>query len=203
MEHTSKDDGYSDPWERLKEEKKLRIQKNKKQQEINLRKNYSNDKNKSLSTIDLSTIPKKKHNKFNNLHKDISAKSLHHVDIALQIAQNSTNSMGKYDKKLKNEPRKKLSLSKKELNITHDPIEEKKHSLSIAKKILGKVTEDEALNIQHAIHAIKASDIKSGEIISSQKVLNTRKRKEIIKKLSKSGKRSTKSISKKRSGKKK
>eukprot|EP00456_Euglypha_rotunda_P074993 TRINITY_DN6905_c0_g1_i3.p1 TRINITY_DN6905_c0_g1~~TRINITY_DN6905_c0_g1_i3.p1 ORF type:complete len:376 (-),score=71.50 TRINITY_DN6905_c0_g1_i3:22-1149(-) len=135
-----------DPWAQLKKERKERVAANKAKQLKNLKRAEGP---RLPGTIDLTTaIPVKptkgKKNKLNGVEK---GKPKHHVDVALKVAQVSTASMGKFDKKVYNEPtRPKLKakqtnqklghLKTKSTGATVSLSSEKEKSLSVLSKVL-------------------------------------------------------------------
>lgn len=157
-----KDNPNADPWTLLDMEKKANVGKNKKQQEKNLQFADVTQRKGSAPVMDLSTaIGKHRPGKRNAQHKEAKDKS--HVDIALQIAQKSTNSMGKFDKLRKGEDRVKHKTRSEMGKLNKYSAEQSQHQ-KVMKKVLGKVTEQEALKLQKAMHAVGATSVAKGEV---------------------------------------
>jgi len=130
----------------IKKRKKERVSANKAKQLKNIKKAQGP---RLPGTIDLSTaLPvKPTKGKKNQMNGEKKGKSNRHVDIALKLAQVSTASMGKFDKRVSNEPnRPQLKAKQTNQNQRHlktkgrsEPVSlssEKEKSLSVLSKVL-------------------------------------------------------------------
>lgn len=162
IDHNENDDSLVDPWTRMRQEKKARVEKNKKQQEANIRMATTGSRKGGLNSLDLSSVVgQEKPGKRNAKHKSKKEKS--HLDVALAVAQTSTNSMGKFDVKRKGEPTIKAPKKKSNIASLQTYSNEKSQSANVLKKVLGKVKEKDAVNVDRAMHSIKAMDMQAGE----------------------------------------
>eukprot|EP00455_Lapot_gusevi_P018103 TRINITY_DN1981_c0_g2_i1.p1 TRINITY_DN1981_c0_g2~~TRINITY_DN1981_c0_g2_i1.p1 ORF type:complete len:341 (+),score=120.80 TRINITY_DN1981_c0_g2_i1:67-1089(+) len=160
LDHKEGADVSVDPFTALKQEKKDRIAKNKKQQLNNLRRAEGD---RLPGTIDL-TSAKELAGQHGGAAKRSKTSNKRHVDVALEIAQGSTASMGKFDRRFDNEPT--LKASKQARTLVGTEKNEKDHMMSIYNKIVGKdpvYNKDQAANIQMSMdqksrHSKKQSD---------------------------------------------
>ncbi len=162
IEAKPSDDGSVDPWTKMKNEKKQRIEKNSKQKQKNLE---AASGQRLPGTIDLTTALKSagavKPGKRNQNGK---TKAKHHVDVALGVVGKSTASMGRFDGASKRfasiDPGVKLKAQNPRRD--HIPVAaEKKQSLAVLQKIMGRETDD-----KHKFNHAKAADV---HIARSQK----------------------------------
>jgi len=116
--------------------KKERVTKNKKQQLANLK---TASGNRIPGTIDLTTAAPQKIPKRNQ--KNVKQKQ--HLDLALELAQKSTASMGKFDELRYSETAPKMPKNPtRETELHRSIAEEKKQSISVLNKILGKQNDE-------------------------------------------------------------
>jgi len=130
------DDPTADPWASLQRKKAERVTKNKKQQSANQLAAASGSR--LPGTIDLTTAVKAAGGR--TPKKSGGKKAGHgHVDMALALAQHSTASMGKFDTLRKTEPAIKAPRSvKHDAEFGKSLAAEKKHSIALLTKVLGK-----------------------------------------------------------------
>lgn len=109
IEHREGDDPSVDPWTKAKQDRKARSDKNAKQQAANVMR-AAPGAHRVPGAIDLTSTPQFVNKlaasaaKGGNKRTEQPSKS-HHVDLALRAVQQSTASMGKFDKKSVIEPR--------------------------------------------------------------------------------------------------
>jgi regulator of ribosome biosynthesis len=138
-EHNPNDDPEIDPWTKMKQDKKERVAKNKKQQQKNI--NVAAGKRRLPGAVDLTSVVGKSQSRTAGKQKPT-----HHVDVALRMSQHSTASMGRFDEERKREPSRKASQryaaqpeSNKRSSNTHVGVrEEKQASLAMLDQLLGK-----------------------------------------------------------------
>eukprot|EP00461_Guttulinopsis_vulgaris_P003513 UN03514 len=172
-----------DPWTILEMEKKERVGKNKKQQDRNLQFATATQRKGSAQVLDLSTaIGKVKPGKRNAQHKEKKGPS--HVEVALNIAQKSTNSMGKFDILRKGEQRVKHKTKSNIQALNKYSTEQNQHQ-KVMKRVLGKVTENEALKLTKAMHAVGANTLGKGEVTTLKAVKAKKKLSEKMQKAQK------------------
>lgn len=122
------DDGL-DPWTRAQREKRERVDKNKKKQVRNLER-ASGDR--VPGTLDLAAATGKR-------SKGKKRKVARHAEVAVEIAQKSTASMGKFDKLNKYEPDiKKKSKPRRDAEFQKSFSAEKSSVLKAMEKVVGK-----------------------------------------------------------------
>jgi len=127
------DDNKEDPWTTASKEKKDRINKNKKQQLRNVKTALKKAPGKRLDgTIDLSAAKAG----VSGGSKAGTKKQKSHVDVTLELAQKSTASMGRFDKKRSYEPEIKLFKTHKDADKSSISAE-KSSSMSIFNKLMG------------------------------------------------------------------
>jgi regulator of ribosome biosynthesis len=152
IEHKEGDDPNTDPWTRMRQEKKARIEKNEKQHNRNL---SAASGNRLPGTIDLASAFPSKEKKTHSDKKrakmeEKPAKKDHHVELALKVAQRSTASMGKFDSVRRGEKAVKISAGDA-VHQQADVKAEKARSLNMLNKILGKSeTDGERVNLNKA-----------------------------------------------------
>lgn len=171
IEQKANDDDTTDPWKKLRDEKKERVAKNKKQQLKNLQ-SASGDR-VLPGSIDLSSAAGKLTGKRNQQGK-LKAKS--HTDIALEVAQRSTNSMGKFDKKRAGEPSIRPAKKARRDNELQKPMEEKKQNQSVLNRVLGKQEESDKLFLSRAVHELGLNNIQKGELKTGGKGTSSSKK---------------------------
>eukprot|EP00475_Leptophrys_vorax_P011444 TRINITY_DN17989_c0_g1_i1.p1 TRINITY_DN17989_c0_g1~~TRINITY_DN17989_c0_g1_i1.p1 ORF type:complete len:396 (-),score=146.29 TRINITY_DN17989_c0_g1_i1:89-1276(-) len=166
MEHRAGEDASVDPWTKLKQEKKERVSKNKQQQVKNL---IAATGHKLPGSIDLSSALKaskpaakqaKIEKKQSETKSDGMAKA-EHAKVALRLAQQSTASMGKFDKLNKGEPEPKQSRISKKASLVQKVKKAaaagEKAKLTVASEkdaslqLLSRVLEPPKLNVQKAV----------------------------------------------------
>jgi len=125
------DDGSIDPWTKMEMEKKERVAKNKKQQLRNLK---AATGNRAPGTIDLTSAA--------GLTPSKKGKTKSHVDVALQVAQRSTASMGKFDPHRPAEPARKPERQQKRDELQFNSAAERAQNLSVLNRVLGKTPKE-------------------------------------------------------------
>jgi len=142
IEFKEGDDPKIDPWTKAHEEKKDRAAWNKNKKDMNLKAAAGDRLPGTLdlaSAIDASS--KKKFLKKRNQER----KKKGHVDQAIAIMQHSTVSMGKFDKKMKHEPKqraRKEKAKKSKMNFK----QERSENLDVLSSILGRTSEKNVVN---------------------------------------------------------
>lgn len=174
FEHKSNDMSTDDPWTKLKKERKVRREQNRRSQLMNLQSAYGD---RISGTIDLqSALNFKKRNPGKRFLKQQSKNSVRkygHLNAALNIAQHSTASMGKFDVLNKNEPKPKLKANaKKSVEYLQRNRNTKLFQMKFGKKAFGKKErekqheimfqifgkkQENAFNVQKAAHSAKIS----------------------------------------------
>jgi regulator of ribosome biosynthesis len=165
IEQKANDTDTTDPWKKLRDEKKERVEKNKKQQLNNLKK--ASGARVLPGSIDLSSAAGVSRGKRNQLNSDKGSKKNSHLDIALGVAQKSTNSMGKFDKLRHGEPSIKAAKKARKDNILQVASEEKKQSMAVLSKVLGKQEEKDKLFLNKAISDLGLHNLQKGELRGS------------------------------------
>jgi regulator of ribosome biosynthesis len=164
----AKENPSLDPWSILDMEKQQRVGKNKKQQAKNMELSATTQRKGSAPVMDLSSvIGANRPSKRNAQHKTKELKT--HVDVALAIAQKSTNSMGKFDKLRKGEERVKHKKASDMVALGNYDNERKLHQ-NVMRKVLGKEKEGNALNVQKAMHALGVTSIDKGEVRTARAI---------------------------------
>lgn len=173
-EHRPSDDPSVDPWTRMKLEKKERVAKNKRQHVQNL---IAASGQKLPGTIDLASIVKsskpdyaqKSASKRGPKHTTAGMARADHAKVALHLAQQSTASMGKFDKLHSDEPQPKQSRIIKKAPISRRVLhEQRKKSAQTGNKaldgeknvslhLLSKVLETPKVNVNKAVQMNKRS----------------------------------------------
>jgi regulator of ribosome biosynthesis len=165
MEHKEGADPSEDPWTKLKQEKKERVAKNQKSQVRNL---LAASGQKLPGAIDLASAIKaakpapKQHKMEKNKKGEDGMAKAQHAKAALHLAQQSTASMGKFDKLNKDEPQpkqsriaKKASLVKKHSKKKPNSAPDKKATIDTEKnaslQLLSRVLEPPKVNVQKAV----------------------------------------------------
>jgi regulator of ribosome biosynthesis len=167
VEH--KGEGADDPWTREERERKERVAKNEKQRQRNILRAAGGDR--VPGTLDLTSVRPAKRLKRGAAKDDgedaaemaalgksapAAAKASHHVDVALQVAQRSTASMGIFDGELRNEPKRKLPRDAP--RATAPPVDvksERQFSLKLLKRIVGGDEGDE-VDLSRAVSRVQA-----------------------------------------------
>mmetsp|Transcript_34914 Transcript_34914/g.84438 ORF Transcript_34914/g.84438 Transcript_34914/m.84438 type:complete len:301 (+) Transcript_34914:341-1243(+) len=130
-----------DPWTRARKEKKERVEKNTKKHKRNLQAAAGD---RLPGTIDLGSAIPTKQNKKNK------KKSAHHVQVALNLAQKSTASMGKFDELNKYEPKiKKKKSAKRDAEFQRDSQAEKASLMKVMQKVVGN---EDGYNVNKAVN---------------------------------------------------
>lgn len=146
---------FEDPWTRLAKEKKERVKKNKEQQLANIIRAAPKQSARVPGAIDLSSVVEPKKIKRAEKRK----KPMNHTDIALSIAQRSTPSMGKFDKKFKHEPASKplpLMVNKSEREAVRTDINsEKKQSMNVLDKLFRHEEESEKFDARKGVNQMQ------------------------------------------------
>jgi len=159
----------ADPWAELKKEKKERVEKNKRNQESNIRAVTGGKRKNIPGNLDLaSLLGNQRPAKRNQQHKE--RKVLTHAEVALAVAQKSTNSMGKFDVKRRGEPELKAARIKRQDHVLARPDVARAQQASIMKKVLGKVKESEAIAVNRAAASVGADKVKKGEVVFSKNI---------------------------------
>lgn len=142
IEFKEGDDPSIDPWTKALQTKKDRQAWNKNKQKLNL-KAAAGDR--LSGSIDLSTAIEA-NSKSNFLKKrGRQRKKKGHVDQAISIAQQSTVSMGKFDKKLKYEPKQKKRKQKaKQSKMSFK--QERSGNMDLLNNLLGRSSEKSVIN---------------------------------------------------------
>lgn len=178
IDHKDGDD-LEDPWTKMRNAKKARVTKNKQQQEANIRMATTGSRKEAPNTLDLSSVVgPARAGKRNAQHKTKKGKS--HLDVALSVAQLSTNSMGKFDVKRKGEPTIKAPRVKSGMTEPHN---EKSTAANVLKKVLGRVKEKDSVNMDRAMASIHAMDMKKGEITTAKGIESRRNLKDKLTKV--------------------
>lgn len=162
---SSKDEIGDDPWTKLEREKKERVTKNKSQQVANIKRNLTATKgaNRVEGAIDLSKAREASRGGGQST-KEKKSKKDHHVDVALQVAQRSTASMGVHDRARYGEPKQApLERGRAATDRTHS--EEKKSSLDMLNIMMGGGKE-EAKNFSAAKAANSILQTEAGRQLS-------------------------------------
>jgi len=151
IEFKEGDDPNIDPWTAAIEKKKDSVAWNKNKQKMNLQAAAGQ---RLPGSIDLSTAIEigSKKNFLNKRNKQRKKKG--HVDQAISIVQNSTVSMGKFDKKMKHEPNKKMRKGKaKKSKMSFK--EERNGNMDLLSTVLGRSSGKE----KHVVNTDKLANI--------------------------------------------
>lgn len=142
VEHKEGDDPSVDPWTKMVQERKEKIQKNKKKQENNLRAAVGQ---RVPGTLDLTSLKQP---------KKIQSKKLTHVDIALATAQRSTASLGKHDRYFAGEPIPKRKIKVTNEDLSRSVSNEKQQNLKLLTRIVGS-SESDNIDMTRAVNHVQ------------------------------------------------
>jgi regulator of ribosome biosynthesis len=136
--HKEGDDLTVDPWTKMEEEKKERIGKNKKQQLNNIKSNLKENqvKDRVPGAIDLAAAAETLAGPTGR-KAGTALKEKKHVDKALELAQKSTASMGRFDKFKKGETAPKMQAAPRNPEVEVSVQAERKQSLKVLDRIMG------------------------------------------------------------------
>jgi regulator of ribosome biosynthesis len=161
MEHKEGDDASVDPWTKMKMEKKERVAKNERQRTQNL---IAASGQKLPGNIDLaaavkSSKPLAKQEKLEKKQVSEMKSKLENTKVTLHLAQQSTASMGKFDRLQNDEPAPKQSrIAKKAPAI----LQKKQNSAAsagnslqgekdVSMKLLNRILEPSKVNVKKAV----------------------------------------------------
>jgi len=123
--------GAEDPFILEKMKKQERVQRQKKREDINRRRAVADDAKDLPATVDITT--------------NAPRRQKHSIEKALQLAQKSTASLGRFDKLHSDEP----AIKRKPKFAPLNPAEEHKHNLKMVERVLKKTNAD-ALDVDRA-----------------------------------------------------
>ena len=151
-----------DPWTKADMDKAARKQKNKKQHGKNVE-YHSASGVRIPGTIDLgsASINANINNKKLLSHSDKITNNTH-VDNALNIVQNSTASMGRFDKVHPDQPEPKRRHIKQDAQLQHNAAAEKQLNMNVLENIFGRddrggEKERTSLNVDKAVRQVKST----------------------------------------------
>jgi len=143
IEFKEGDDPTIDPWTAALEKKKDSVAWNKNKQIMNL-KAAAGDR--LPGSIDLGSAIEATSKKQFLQKRNKQRKKKGHVDQAIAIAQQSTVSMGKFDKKLKHEPKQKKRKQKAKASKMNFK-SERSGNMDLLSSVLGRSTEKSVVNV--------------------------------------------------------
>lgn len=152
-----------DPWTRAEQEKAANRAKNNSKQQKNIE-YHSAAGQRVPGTIDLGSaaLNANLHNK--KFVKQAGKHAGTHVDHALAAVQQSTASMGKFDKHVDNEPEQKRRNVKQDAVLTNAAAE-KQHNLSVLQNLFGRETaeqkREQSLDVDKAVRQVKSNEDKT------------------------------------------
>ncbi len=162
VEHKGGEDESVDPWTKMKMEKKERVAKNQRQRTQNL---IAASGQKMPGNIDLAAAvkaskPLAKQEKLEKKKVSEVKSKLENTKVALHLAQQSTASMGKFDRLQNDEPAPKQSriakrapaiLQKKKQNDSASGATSLQGEKDVSMKLLNRILEPSKVNVKKAV----------------------------------------------------